>query len=249
MKKSENSISGATTMCSGARTSCLLPSCERNGMTSNLNGGAKETALADQIKQGDMAAAVDLVLQRESGRAGSDERLGYQTLSLRPPERSIFRKVPRRLSDVNPKLLDLWKELVSARAPWPLYLHGPVGTGKTFAALAFSDLVRYAEFFTVEQLCNRVMKGEQPWEGRLYYETVPLLILDELGEREKVTDLQYTSVKSTVDYREFHANRVAVYISNLAPEDLAGLFDDRIASRITAGSVFRLDGPDRRKAR
>ncbi len=40
--------------------------------------------------------------------------------------------------------------------------------------------------------------------------------------------------------------RVAMYISNLSPAELADLFDDRIVSRLTAGSVLKLTGPDRR---
>jgi DNA replication protein DnaC len=31
------------------------------------------------------------------------------------------------------------QELIAGRAPWPLYLHGPAGTGKTSAALAMLD--------------------------------------------------------------------------------------------------------------
>jgi chromosomal replication initiation ATPase DnaA len=37
-----------------------------------------------------------------------------------------------------------------------------------------------------------------------------------------------------------------VYISNATPDEIARLFDDRIASRLVAGTAFEVAGPDRR---
>lgn len=70
-----------------------------------------------------------------------------------------------------------------------------------------------------------------------------------LVERERVGDLQYTTLKGAIDYREYHCNRVGIYISNLTPDHLAELYDDRIASRLTSGTVFELNGADRRNVK
>jgi hypothetical protein len=39
---------------------------------------------------------------------------------------------------------------------------------------------------------------------------------------------------------------VAIYISNLEPEAIARVYDDRIASRLLCGTWYKLDGEDRR---
>ena len=39
---------------------------------------------------------------------------------------------------------------------------------------------------------------------------------------------------------------VLILASNLTPSEIASMFDDRIASRLTCGTVFRLAGRDRR---
>jgi len=140
-------------------------------------------------------------------------------------------------------LCELFAKLAAGDAPWPLLIHGPVGSGKSFAALCFADLIPSARYSTLETLCNSIMAGDpMPWR-----DAGELLVVDELGERSKVGDLHYTALKNTLDYREWHHRRVAIYVSNLSPADLCNLFDDRIASRLTAGSVFKLEAADRRQ--
>lgn len=177
--------------------------------------------------------------------------LGLQAVPLRkPPDRRILIDTPRRMDQVDPALAAVFRELVAGKKPWPLYLHGQVGTGKTRAALCLCDFAKTATFHAVDRLCDFVMRkpaGEVDAEWEMI-ETKALAVLDELGEREKVTDLQTSVVKQYLDARELHAGRICICISNLAPGELPGLYDDRIVSRLLSGTVFALTGPDRRRA-
>lgn len=160
------------------------------------------------------------------------------------PNIRILQGVPRRMSEVDETLVRVFRDLVSGALPWPLFLYGGVGTGKTFAALSLADFVLSAAYRTVEQMCDEVMTGA----SLEFLKDKDLLVLDELGERTETGSLRYTTVKRVLDSREMYACRVAVYISNLPPSKLAepGIYDDRVVSRLTAGTVFKLDGSDRR---
>ncbi len=203
-------------------------------------------------------AAIKLV-RLVNAEATTGTPLGVATLRLQQPRRTKYPKVPRSLARVDTALCDLFGQLAAGEAPWPLLAWGGVGGGKTFAGLCFVDMVPGSIFLTLEQACDGKMKGEQPWESKVadrgetpYAGGQPirksggLLILDEIGERSKAGDLLYTTLKGILDYREFNHRRVAMYISNLSPAELADLFDDRIVSRLTAGSVLKLTGPDQR---
>lgn len=72
-----------------------------------------------------------------------------------------------------------------------------------------------------------------------------LTVLDELGARGNVTDFQYETVKKAIDARE---GLCCVYLSNAGLDEIAALYDDRIASRLAGGTVFELTGPDQRIA-
>ena len=171
------------------------------------------------------------------------ESFGLKPLRLKTaPERRIFPEVPRRMDLVDEKL-------AAGKAKWPLYLHSPVGPGKTFAALCLCDFAHTAIYHTVDNLCNRILRNV-PLETDAEWSRIgskALAVLDEIGERERVTDLHYTVLKQFLDTRELLAGRVGIYISNLKPDDLPKLYDDRLVSRLLAGTVFELTGPDRRR--
>lgn len=138
-------------------------------------------------------------------------------------------------------MCELFGRLAAGKARWPLLIWGPVGSGKSYAGLAFCDLIRHPRFSTLEQECDAVMRRESR-----SYDPDELIVLDEIGERSKVGDLQYATLKGTLDHREFQHQRIGLYISNLSPGEIGEMFDDRVASRLTAGSVFRLEATDRR---
>ncbi|HWB00774.1 MAG TPA: hypothetical protein VG713_19915 [Pirellulales bacterium] len=164
----------------------------------------------------------------------------------------LLPSVDRRPDGTDPVLIRLFARLVSGRAPWPLYLHGPVGRGKTLAALCLCDVARSAAYFTAEGLCDTATELKlRPDELRDFWETVAakdLAVLDEIGLRGEPSDFAYTTLKRFLDARELCGQRRAIYISNLAPKNLAKLYDDRICSRLFCGSRFELHGSDRRFA-
>ena len=127
--------------------------------------------------------------------------------------------------------------------------HGGVGAGKTYAALCLADFADSAAYYSVVDLCDIIMQ-ESPGEVAAMWGKIAdkeLVILDEIGTRMRVGDLEYGIVKRVLDIREFYAGSVGIYISNVSPDSLKDLYDSRIVSRLGAGSVFQLDGPDRRR--
>jgi Cdc6-like AAA superfamily ATPase len=143
---------------------------------------------------------------------------------------------------VKPALLETFARLVLGELPWPLFLHGEVGTGKTRAALYFCDCVVTARYYTAEDIADAIMDGGMPDMVRY-----SLVVLDELAERTKSSDLGYQAVKRVLDQRERHNHNVAVIVSNFAPDDLEEAYDGRIVSRLKAGTVFELKAKDRRQ--
>ena len=142
--------------------------------------------------------------------------------------------------------------------PWPLVFVGDVGTGKTCAALCLLDWVsKSRKYYTVPDLCDEliaVQNGHREYGQRKdtlvswweRWREAACCAVDELGSRTKVSDFQYESVKRAIDLRE---DRPAVFISNLSLDELAKVYDDRIASRLAGGTVIHFTGDDRRIAR
>jgi DNA replication protein DnaC len=70
-----------------------------------------------------------------------------------------------------------------------------------------------------------------------------LIVLDDLGLRGRASDAQYDALQKFLLMRQ---DRPTVITSNLDLDRLAGVYDDRTASRIAAGTVVEIGGPDRR---
>jgi len=170
-----------------------------------------------------------------------------QAVPLVRPRVRLLPRIPRRLDLVDPELLAILRRLVEGHERWPLFLHGPPGTGKTCAALALCDISETAAYTTPEELCNRVMDAStansELWE---WVGSKHLAILDELGSRARVTDLPYMAVKDFADARERAGNPATIFISNLQPTGILKLYDDRVASRLLSGTIHHLIASDRR---
>lgn len=171
-------------------------------------------------------------------------KIGYQKLAVsKEPTMSMLKEIPRRLNLVDPELRKIFRGLVSGEFRWPLYLWGSVGTGKTLAALCLCDHIPDSRYLTVEALADAVVSQDTTeWRNLLVSR---LVVMDELGARQKDSDLHYKAIQKLADIRE-RRRRVAVYVSNLSAEQLAALYDDRIASRLSCGTVWQLKGDDRR---
>lgn len=168
-----------------------------------------------------------------------------------PENRRLLPMLDRSLTYADAALVALLNGLAIGNKPWPLLLHGRPGRGKTCGVLALCDIVETACYWTAERLGTFIM-GHNSAEVEGEYDRIGskhLAVLDELGERERTGDLGYQAVKQFADVREQRAGRVAIYISNVPPHELADVYDDRLASRILCGTIHELTGDDRRKVR
>lgn len=138
---------------------------------------------------------------------------------------------------VIPSLKRRFRELVSRRKPWPLYLWGSPGHGKTAAALALCDKVANARYWSLDLSLN-----DPPW----LYGDVHLAVLDEVGSvrvSDKARLLEYTTTKRMFEWR---LDRPTIYIGNQPLSQLQELFDGRMFSRLSSGTAFQLRDRDRR---
>lgn len=159
------------------------------------------------------------------------------------------------------KAITLWQ---TRPRRW-LYLHGPVGRGKTALACAIArEAIKQSIptlFRTVPDLLSSLRQamfdkdGPDPEDLLKVLFEVDLLVLDDLGV-EKVTDSRLESMFRLIDRRKNDARRTII-TSNLPltatpgarVETLGTRLSERIASRIDEMSdVVCLDGPNLRQA-
>ncbi len=132
----------------------------------------------------------------------------------------------------------------------PLFLYGPVGTGKTHLIQAIaneitrvneSSVVTYvtSETFTNE-LINSLQNNKMP-EFRDKYRESDILIID---------DIQFIAGKDTTQEEFFHTfnhlyqgNKQIVIASDRQPSEIAKL-EERIASRFNSGLICDIQIPD-----
>jgi len=183
-----------------------------------------------------------------------------QKLRLFDPHQILLRHLPgmrRSLAVIEPALREAIRALVSAQAPWPLFLYGRTGTGKTCAALCLLDHSG-GEYWTAARLTDDlnsalfgrlVCRGESGssnvWPEQIWdrIKRTPLMVLDELGQRDKVSGAHYDVVKRVLDERQ---DRPLLVLSNLDIKGIDTLYDERVSSRLGAGTIVQLRGRDRR---
>ncbi len=178
-----------------------------------------------------------------------------RSYQAKPPDFIRIPTVPRNPAKINPALKDSLREIIGGNLPWPLYLWGPAGTGKTCAALCLYDYGggHYYPMPVLLDLLVRTMKERVYYgEGKLFtdelwelIENTRLVTVDDIGTRTSISDHHYDALKILLDRRDY---KPLVLTGNLDPAALATLYDERIASRITAGTVINLAGVDRRIA-
>lgn len=180
---------------------------------------------------------------------------------LDPPGRKRIRpELPRVRERIPEPLADAIARCVAGLSPWPLYVFGGAGTGKTRAGLYLCDRTHgTARFADYVDLCDELREaklGELRREyaygdvvkisvSRLWseWQSAELAVLDEIGARGSVSDCQYEAMKGAIDRREC---RPLMLLANLDLGQIARLFDDRIASRCAAGTVLELAASDQR---
>lgn len=181
-----------------------------------------------------------------SEKATEDRPEGLRKVSICDHARLQVRtQFKRRLALVDAHALALVAQLLNGELPWPLYLCGDPGRGKTCLALAILDHVigdrRDIEYLGVSSLMNRIAnKSPDPWG---YWHNAKLAVLDEIASPGRVNDFAVSVIYDAYEYRQ---NLPTIYISNLKPTEINEHLDWRIESRITSGTCFELKGNDRR---
>lgn len=157
-------------------------------------------------------------------------------------------------------ILDAIVACADGKSKWPLFLCGNPGAGKTRAALYLTDLYAFSSaYIAMPQFVERVRRAQhcELWEGDNLYATseydliesvkrCKLIVVDEIGIRQtKVSDNEYETTMKLWNVVET-LGRPSLWISNLEPEKLAKVYDDRFVSRICSGTVCLCDTKDQR---
>lgn len=169
-------------------------------------------------------------------------------------------RLPHGIDGMNLGLRKLFRQLITGHEPWPLFLYGDTGSGKTCAALTLVD--HYGGWYTtVDELHGLVQSARAgtlwwPHEtgGKISvmglwraWSEVNVAVLDEVGLR-KLTEPAAETLKIALDKREFTPS---VVISNFSVEELTkrGLCDARVAGRVACGTAYQLTGDRRMEQR
>lgn len=209
----------------------------------------------EQIPADTWDSIVESARQRISSQPSKPEQSGLAKLGLwreLAPQRQFLRQY-RDPAMIDRRTREAIRCCVNAESPWPLLLHGPAGVGKTCAGLVLCDYARGC-YWTMPGLCEHVIdlqRGRvQTDHGPVYqksfwngFSASTLIVLDEIGCRERASDHHYETLKTALDARH---NRPLLCISNLNPSALVRIYDDRILSRLACGTVVELSGKDRR---
>ncbi len=163
----------------------------------------------------------------------------------------------RTREGIDPRLRADIRRCVAGEADWPLLIWGAAGSGKTCAGLCMVDSFG-GWAVDLPDLHDLVLKARARllFNSGGFAETLggiggvwdtwrraSLTVLDEVGQREP-TDAQYDTLKRALDLRE---GLPVVVISNLPMPKLKRVYDDRIVSRLSAGTVVGLTGDQRLK--
>lgn len=162
---------------------------------------------------------------------------------------------PRTIEQIHPVFADEILQVFNGSNPWPLFMTGPVGTGKSCAAMAFVDhLMVSRRYSKSSQYVSDVMKASK---GKLvrgtythseesykqYWADSVITVIDEMGNAEKQSDWPLEILQDLIESRE---NKASIWISNLSIDDISSIYGNRIASRLSSGTTITFGGKDRR---
>lgn len=165
-------------------------------------------------------------------------------------------QLERKPGGLEPGVAKVMRSAFFGNENWPLVFLGDVGSGKSCAALTMLDGCG-GWYYTFGDWCQRLrdsqagelftsmgyaLRPPELWED---LGKVNLFVLDELGMRPP-TSAQLEWLGRTMDLRR---GKPTIYISNLTLEQLgtADMYTDRIASRLSVGTLVTFTG-DRRVA-
>lgn len=147
---------------------------------------------------------------------------------------------------------------------WPIYLFGDAGRGKSYAMAAVYTLwkhpgacwrdlsgllrlvtrIRSSDAGYVSEWHQATGRNYDVWESTVFdtIRNASLVCLDDIGLRTP-TDAMYDVLYELVNLR---AGKPTMLTGNLKPQEVAKVYDDRIASRILSGCLIEVAGKDRR---
>jgi len=153
----------------------------------------------------------------------------------------------------------LMQQILACKA-WPLYLWGNTGRGKTCAAaLAYATWQPTAYWASLAELCEtlktfninqtqviQTRSGQVEMTYAGFWKklrTIGLVVIDEIGTRDAAAH-RYDAMLRLLDER---VGCPLILTGNLNPaKQLGQVYDDRIHSRILAGTLLEVTGTDRR---
>lgn len=162
------------------------------------------------------------------------------------PSRFAFAALDTLEPDVAP-LLEEWSAHPGGAN---LVLFGPVGTGKTHAALAAARARAYAgdevKFFPIIELLDH-LRPDGPKGAFSTLAEADLLVIDDLGE-ERATDWTAERLGALIN-RRWMEEKPTIATTNLSRADLETYLGERAFSRLAGAGVVAivLSGRDRRR--
>lgn len=145
---------------------------------------------------------------------------------------------------------------------WPILIYGGTGTGKTCAMAWYYTRWRGpARWYDAGEYCQRIQRCRrngsivEECDGRAYdvYEHTMqridnephrLVCIDDFGLRSS-SDSVYEILLGLIDRRK---GKPTIITSNRGPSELVEIYDERIVSRLLAGTTIEVTGPDQRRA-
>ena len=158
-----------------------------------------------------------------------------------------------KIEDLDKAVRDRLLELITGQ---DVFMHGPVGVGKTFAMAALIRQYTYEGYeckrINFDDFCVKVRSTMSPVATKTEWDMIePLkltdkLFIDDLGLRSQPeTQFSYQTFYSILNKRQ--ERMLPTFISsNKSIEQLGQSFDARIGSRLQTALVIEMNGEDRR---
>lgn len=215
-------------------------------------------AVEDLVERARALGATDL----EEVRRQADEAVEMAHQQRRHQELVVgeawLATCPQRFAEANLATLDQPSEIVEPLLAWldrarvgtgdNLVLTGPVGPGKTHAALAVARELHFAGQPMHFVPCAELLDQLRPDGGKdvTTFTAAAVLVLDDLGS-ERPTEWSIDRLSMVLN-RRWLDRRPTVVTTNLAGKQLVELYGTRMHDRLRDGAVvLQVGGPSRRR--